>query len=131
MAWLSTRVVGHQAESSEPVPQPNLVDGWLNTQDLAKRARDGRIHIVGRTKDVIIRSGFKVNPHRKLCAGVDEVLAFCAHWEERRDDLAYEIDGVVVKVDSIEQQRQLAYTAKAPRCGCRKRASLPQPNALS
>lgn len=37
-------------------------DGWLNTQDLAKRARDGRIYIVGRKKDVIIRSGFKVNP---------------------------------------------------------------------
>jgi DNA ligase (NAD+) len=65
--------------------------------------------------DELVRMGFKVNPHRKLCAGVDEVLAFCAYWEERRDDLAYEIDGVVVKVDSIEQQRQLAYTAKAPR----------------
>jgi acyl-CoA synthetase (AMP-forming)/AMP-acid ligase II len=37
-------------------------DGWLNTQDLARRARDGRIYIVGRKKDVIIRSGFKVNP---------------------------------------------------------------------
>jgi acyl-CoA synthetase (AMP-forming)/AMP-acid ligase II len=37
-------------------------DGWLNTQDLARRAKDGRIYIVGRKKDVIIRSGFKVNP---------------------------------------------------------------------
>ncbi|WP_424626904.1 class I adenylate-forming enzyme family protein [Bradyrhizobium sp. SYSU BS000235] len=38
------------------------VDGWLNTQDLARRSPDGRIYIVGRKKDVIIRSGFKVNP---------------------------------------------------------------------
>ncbi len=37
-------------------------DGWLNTQDLARKGQDGRIYIVGRKKDVIIRSGFKVNP---------------------------------------------------------------------
>jgi DNA ligase (NAD+) len=59
--------------------------------------------------------GFKVNPRRKLCASLDEVLAFCAEWEGRRDELPYEIDGVVLKVDSIAQQQQLGYTAKAPR----------------
>lgn len=63
----------------------------------------------------LVQLGFKVNNHRKLCAGVDEVLAFCSGWEERREDLPYEIDGVVVKVDSIEQQQLLGYTAKAPR----------------
>jgi DNA ligase (NAD+) len=63
----------------------------------------------------LARMGFKVNPHRRQCAGIDAVLAFCAHWEERRDELPYEIDGVVVKVDSIEQQRRLGFTAKAPR----------------
>jgi DNA ligase (NAD+) len=46
---------------------------------------------------------------------VDEVLAFCADWEARREQLPYEIDGVVVKVDSVAQQRQLGFTAKAPR----------------
>jgi DNA ligase (NAD+) len=61
------------------------------------------------------RLGFKVNPERKRCADVEEVLAFCATWEARREDLPYEIDGVVVKVDSIEQQRRLGFTAKAPR----------------
>ena len=59
--------------------------------------------------------GFKVNPYRKRCDGVEEVLAFCAHWEARREELPYEIDGVVVKVDSIPQQRSLGFTAKAPR----------------
>src|SRR5581483_5746499 len=63
----------------------------------------------------LVRMGFKVNPYRKMCRGVDEALAFCAHWEARREELPYEIDGVVVKVDSIEQQRRLGYTAKAPR----------------
>jgi DNA ligase (NAD+) len=61
------------------------------------------------------RMGFKVNRHRRQCANVEAVLAFCADWEARRDDLPYEIDGVVVKVDSIEQQRRLGFTAKAPR----------------
>ncbi len=63
----------------------------------------------------LVRMGFKVNANRKLCRDVDEVLSFCAEWEARREQLPYEIDGVVVKVDSIAQQQQLGYTAKAPR----------------
>jgi DNA ligase (NAD+) len=63
----------------------------------------------------LARLGFKVNPYRRICDAMDDVLAFCAHWEARRDDLPYEIDGVVVKVDSVAQQRTLGFTAKAPR----------------
>jgi len=59
--------------------------------------------------------GFKVNSHRKKCAGLDDVLEFYRHWESKRESLAYEIDGVVVKVDSVPQQLQLGWTAKAPR----------------
>lgn len=59
--------------------------------------------------------GFKVNPYRQRCETVAEVLEFCAQWETRREELPYEIDGVVVKVDSIPQQRTLGFTAKAPR----------------
>ncbi len=65
--------------------------------------------------DELARLGFKVNPERKLCANIDEVLAFCERWGARREELPYEIDGVVVKVDSIPQQRALGFTAKAPR----------------
>jgi DNA ligase (NAD+) len=61
------------------------------------------------------KMGFKVNPHAKVCDTVNEVLEFCAHWEAQRESLPYEIDGVVVKVDSVEQQKQLGFTAKAPR----------------
>jgi len=59
--------------------------------------------------------GFKVNPQRKLCANVEELFAFCQGWESRRDDLPYEIDGVVAKVDSLAQQESMGWTAKAPR----------------
>jgi DNA ligase (NAD+) len=65
--------------------------------------------------DELAHLGFKVNPYRKLCENVDEVLAFCTEWEARRETLPYEIDGVVVKVDSVDQQQRLGFTAKAPR----------------
>jgi DNA ligase (NAD+) len=78
---------------------------------------DGRPHFDSHwsSLDELERLGFKVNRQRKLCKSVDEVLAFCAEWEGRRDGLPYEIDGVVVKVDSVAQQVRLGYTAKAPR----------------
>lgn len=60
-------------------------------------------------------SGFKVNPDVRVCASADEVLAFCREALERRHDLPYEIDGVVVKVDSFAEQAELGFTAKAPR----------------
>lgn len=59
--------------------------------------------------------GFKVNPHKRLCACAADLLAFCAEWEQKRETLPYEIDGVVAKIDSIAQQRRLGWTAKAPR----------------
>jgi DNA ligase (NAD+) len=59
--------------------------------------------------------GLKVNPHRKLCHSLDEVIDFCRHWEERRDELDYEIDGVVVKVNSLDLQSRLGSTSKSPR----------------
>jgi DNA ligase (NAD+) len=67
------------------------------------------------TLEELARMGFKVNVSRKLCRDVEEVLAFCAEWEAKREHLPYEIDGVVVKVDSIAQQEQLGFTSRAPR----------------
>jgi DNA ligase (NAD+) len=59
--------------------------------------------------------GFKVNPNRKLVSGIEEVRPFLAEWAEKREGLPYEIDGVVLKVNSIDQQVRLGWTAKAPR----------------
>ena len=60
-------------------------------------------------------AGFKVNPHRRKCADLDELLAFIREWDTKRDSLPYETDGVVAKIDSIAQQQKLGWTAKAPR----------------
>jgi DNA ligase (NAD+) len=59
--------------------------------------------------------GFKVNSNRKLCQGIAEVQAFIDHWDEARHKLPYETDGIVVKVNSAALQRELGFTAKAPR----------------
>ncbi len=61
------------------------------------------------------RASFKVNPARQLCASIEEVIAFCNDWGERRDSLGYEIDGAVVKVNSVALQDELGFTSKAPR----------------
>jgi DNA ligase (NAD+) len=65
--------------------------------------------------DALAAMGFKVNPERARCKDVDELIAYFQKWEAKRDELSYEIDGLVAKVDSIDQQRRLGWTAKAPR----------------
>src|SRR5260370_9300346 len=65
--------------------------------------------------EALAKMGFKVNPHRKKCASLDELLEFYRSWEEKRESLPYEIDGVVVKINSVAQQQALGWTAKAPR----------------
>jgi DNA ligase (NAD+) len=61
------------------------------------------------------RMGFKVNPHAEKVGPVESLLAYCRAWGEKREDLPYEIDGVVAKLDAVALQRALGWTAKAPR----------------
>ena len=60
-------------------------------------------------------AGFRVNPNRKLCGSIDEVIEFANEMETRRDGLDYEIDGLVVKVNSTALQDEFGTTNKAPR----------------
>jgi DNA ligase (NAD+) len=61
------------------------------------------------------KHGLKVNSHRCHCSTIEDVIAYCNEWETRRDELNYEIDGVVVKVNQIAVQDELGATAKSPR----------------
>ncbi|MDX8346178.1 NAD-dependent DNA ligase LigA [Rossellomorea sp. YZS02] len=65
--------------------------------------------------DTLDKLGFKTNPERKRCATIEEVLDFVGKWTEERPNLPYDIDGIVIKVDSLDQQEELGTTAKSPR----------------
>ncbi len=59
--------------------------------------------------------GFMINSESRLCKNSDEVIAFCQKWQEARDTLPYEVDGIVIKVNDLSQQQKLGATLKSPR----------------
>ena len=68
-----------------------------------------------KTLDALDTAGFKVNQSRKLVHNIDEAWSFIREWEEKRESLPYEIDGIVLKVDRTGLQDELGFTGKAPR----------------
>ncbi|HBF88378.1 MAG TPA: DNA ligase (NAD(+)) LigA [Bacteroidales bacterium] len=59
--------------------------------------------------------GFKIPPHIMICKNIDQVYNFIQHWDKERKNLPYDTDGVVIKVNSLKQQKILGFTAKSPR----------------
>ncbi|MCA9405100.1 MAG: NAD-dependent DNA ligase LigA [Candidatus Omnitrophica bacterium] len=59
--------------------------------------------------------GFQVDQNKRLCKTLDEVIAYCEEFQKKRDSIPYEVDGVVIKVNSLAQQKQLGATLKSPR----------------
>jgi len=106
----------------------NTASGTLKMQDsaeVAKRKLDCFIYyLLGeennvQTHEASIRKieswGFQVSPTYKKCKNISEVLNYIGHWEKRRGELPLETDGVVIKVNSLDQQERLGFTAKSPR----------------
>ncbi|EAF0864207.1 NAD-dependent DNA ligase LigA [Listeria monocytogenes] len=65
--------------------------------------------------DMLETLGLKVNKERRLCNSLEEVYAYIEEWTEKRAGLAYDIDGIVLKLNNLEQQRQMGTTVKSPR----------------
>jgi DNA ligase (NAD+) len=78
---------------------------------------DGRTYLDRQSEalEALGTAGFKVNPNWRLAKSIDDVWRFIASWEEKRDSLGYEIDGVVIKVNETRLWRELGFTGKAPR----------------
>ncbi len=107
----------------------NAAGGALKLLDLnvvAKRNLRYFVHSFGYVENYKINSqkdffakakewGLAVNKYNKHCRNLKEVLRYCLYWQENRDSLSYEVDGVVVKVNSLELQNKLGSTAKSPR----------------
>lgn len=116
-------------EGEEPYMNPrNTASGSLKLQDsseVAKRPLECLLYnIVGEDLGIVSQYeslekarqwGFKVPSHAKLCQTTDEVMEFVSYWEAHKNDLPYEIDGVVVKVNEITYQQELGFTSKSPR----------------
>ncbi len=78
---------------------------------------DGKVPLAKHSESlgVLKQLRFRASDDWKLCDGIDEVIAYCDDWDAKREELPYEIDGVVIKVNSTAIQNELGYTAKAPR----------------
>jgi DNA ligase (NAD+) len=121
---------GQLERGLKPYPNPrNSAAGSLRQKDpkvTASRKLSLVCHGIGYIEGVRFKShsealaalrswGLRTNPNNEVVANLDDVYKRCAYWQEHRHDVSYEIDGVVVKVDSIAQQEELGYTSKAPR----------------
>ncbi len=83
---------------------------WMYQVDPAEPARS-QVEVLDRLQAL----GFPVNPHRRAVRSIDEVLAFLDDWQDRRHELDYETDGVVIKVSPFALQQELGTIARSPR----------------
>jgi len=126
------RLNSERLENGEiPYANPrNFASGTIKLQDsseVAKRPLDCFLYFLymdGRDKqfkthwdslNAVKSWGFHVCEHTKLCNSIDDVFKFISYWDKERHNLSYEIDGIVIKVNSYAQQDELGFTAKSPR----------------
>lgn len=106
----------------------NFASGTIKMQDskeVAKRPLDGFIYFLYTDNNefkthwdslkAVKDWGFHVCEHNRLVNNIDDVLEFIHHWESERFKLSYDIDGIVIKVNSYAQQQELGFTSKSPR----------------
>jgi DNA ligase (NAD+) len=98
----------------------------LDTHLVAKRRLSFYAHSLGEYQGGQIKSqwdflsklkewGLRTNPHSRLCKDLDRVIRYCQEWQDKRDKIPFEIDGMVVKVNSMLAQERLGFTLKSPR----------------
>lgn len=106
----------------------NFASGTLKMQDsreVAKRGLDCYLYFLLGDKlnfqthhQSLVKAkewGFQVSPTYQLCKNIEEVFEYINYWEKARDNLSFEIDGIVIKVNRYDQQKELGFTAKSPR----------------
>ncbi len=116
-------------QNKQPFANPrNAAAGSIRQLDpsiVAERPLDAFIYLISYTEtsfetqeqalDALKQAGFKTNPLAKKVANINEAIKYCKQLEQKRDSLDYDIDGAVLKVNSIEKQEKLGATSKNPR----------------
>jgi len=119
------RKAAGEAEYANP---RNVASGSLKTKDTAEVAKrpldiylyylledEGRFKNHAESLDAAKSWGIKIAETSKVCNGIDQVLSFLHEWDEKRHDLSFDTDGVVIKVNNKNLQEELGFTAKTPR----------------
>ncbi len=121
--------VQREKNEENPFANPrNATSGSLKLQDAQQvaerrlsffaysfRSRDKQLSTHSENLSYLERLGLPVNANRALCNNIDDIIAQAREWQEKRPDLPYDIDGIVIKVNSIAQQNKLGATSKSPR----------------
>jgi DNA ligase (NAD+) len=135
--WLSKKNLKKINKEREKLGEPiyantrNLAAGSLRQLDskiTASRGLDSFLYDIDRVNKEIPDSqygeikllsdlGFKTNTFGEVCKNIEEIQNFYNKWTEKRHDLDYELDGIVIKVNSVKIQKALGYTGKSPRWG--------------
>ena len=98
----------------------------LDTAIVAKRRLNFFAHSLGEYKGLDIKTqweyleklknwGMRINTYSKFCKNLGEAIDYCKSWQQKRDTLSYDLDGIVLKVNSFDQQKKLGFTLKSPR----------------
>jgi DNA ligase (NAD+) len=124
------RLNAERLENGEPpyANPRNFASGTLKMQDsseVAKRPLDCFLYFLYTEKllfkthweslQAVKNWGFHTNEHSRLCSNINEVFDFINYWDKNRFGLSYDIDGIVIKINSYAQQQELGFTAKSPR----------------
>ncbi len=118
-----------EAEEPEFANPRNAAAGSIRQLDssiTAQRRLDALMYAIGYAEELALNThedelaflrdrGLKVEPHSAQCAGIEEVADYCERWKEREHELPYAVDGVVVKLNSLEYQRIAGATSHEPR----------------
>ena len=98
----------------------------LDPKETAKRYLSAILYGIGEIKglnfeyhsavlDFLSKLGFKTNKEYQIFSNIDEVMQYCASWSEKKEQLDFDIDGMVIKVNNLKDQKILGCTAKVPR----------------
>jgi DNA ligase (NAD+) len=104
----SLRQLDPKVTASRPLDAILYTLSWMETGNQMPPMQD-------KCLEVMKESGLRTNPNNRKVDSIDKVLEHIDSWRTKREELEYQVDGVVIKVDSIEQQQRLGFTSKDPR----------------